>query len=160
MSSLLHVPQSVYSTPALPALRIADLLDVEPEPFHPSARDLAWDMGYTLGREGVSAWPAFDLAEDARQSFSNGNRAGRTAFEAYQAGRDAGLVESEAVEAPPRFSRVEARAAYCLGYSEGLAECLAATEAWIAEREAERLEDHFGPAGLSDRDVYPVGCMS
>jgi hypothetical protein len=101
--------------------------DSEPEPFHPSAEDLAYDAAYQLARNGELGqwdWPAGDqLAHMTTDMLTS-----------YLAGRDKGYQARKQAELQDEL----------------------ATDAWIREQEAERLEWAYRDLEITDRDMCPL----
>jgi hypothetical protein len=155
------------SGPAVEPLRHEE--DESPT-FEPTARDEAWNNGWLLGRSGVGTYderfgrgcPEGYPSDVALQiEFRTGNRAGLAAHKvAYwrDVARSLGLAGYRDCEPPADLSSDEA-AAYRAGHAAGVTEYdeERACEAWVdsCEREAMERECH-----ISDRDVWPAGCMS
>jgi hypothetical protein len=139
----------------------------EPPSYQPSARDEAWDAGWRFGRSGGSiydgpgdpeGWPS---DRDCQIAFCSGVRAGRQARQVAwwrETARSLALAGYRDCEPPTHLTADEA-AAYRAGYASGVAEFEEerAYEAWVDSCEREAMERE---CRITDRDVYPAGCMS
>jgi hypothetical protein len=133
----------------------------EPEPFHPSEADQAYDLAFAAARIGEPArFRGRSPLEGA--AHLRGTREGTLLFEASQA-RQLGFAmgyETAICEPPAGFGPHEA-AAYREGFAAGLAEFESDREfeAWVASKELERAE--LAPSGpIGDHDIYQPGCVS
>jgi hypothetical protein len=147
-----------------------ETLQDETEPFNPSAAEEAYDTGYRLARDGeigryhpFPRTPGRIVPGDVQLSFLRGRHEGHVArcvVEArelgYESARLAGISE------PPMGMSDREKAAYREGYAEGEDEDARAFEAWVASMEADRLDWAYrdGDSIVSERDIYPMGCVS
>jgi hypothetical protein len=155
--------------PAFPSIDAPEFepirYDGDPEPFHPAAAELAFDLAYTLARQGEPSRrprPGPGRTPEILLAHWRGTRAGTKARQVDQArelGRELGRI-SELSEPPGGLDRDEAKA-YREGFAEGQEDLRdeAQAEHWASEGEEARHR-----AGLSheiaDVDVYPLGCVS
>lgn len=167
MSTLLHVPSPVHSKLAVvwpdDAPDSTDGLPV----YEPTPGDFLYLLGLDLGLEGVRntfsvGLPGHPGPEEwlrLCRGISDGNGE-RALVEARELGRAMGESGSGISEPPAGFSAAE-KAAFRDGYAAGLddfdhAETLCRD--LDRERELACLYGD-GPTYLTDRDIYPPGCI-
>jgi hypothetical protein len=132
---------------------------VEGEPFHPGPADLAYDLAFTLARQGEPAQSPRSLDRAIRRAHFAGSRAGlaaRCCDAARALGRTTGLLAGRD-EAFPGYAAAEATA-FAAGEAERAEDV--EFEAWVASAEAERAERAFADP-IADIDIYRrIGAVS
>jgi hypothetical protein len=155
-----------------PVVEVLDDRDFTPseESFVPTLEDEAYWAGYTSAKEGERGWLLLghQVVRDMGFAFSRGQYEGhrdRQIIEAKELGRELGIISD--IACPPGGFCDAEKAAYRKGFAIGQAEferavafevaCMeedARLEAWIELQERDR------PYEITDRDMWPAGCMS
>jgi hypothetical protein len=155
-------PFAAIASPPLESLDVEPFVSPEDAGFEPSEGDLAWWTAFSRALEGSNAdMPRFGLSDDSvRMRWAMGKRAGVKARQIAEA-KELGVALGRSIggcEAPSGLTPWEAEA-----FREGLAiaEAEAREEAMERDFDRDRFEEVMaGEFNISDRDVWPMGCMS
>jgi hypothetical protein len=136
---------------------------LEPEPFMPSAEDLAYDLAFAAARIGEPARFRGD-SPLVGAAHIRGTREGTLLFEAGQARRlgfAMGYECETGISEPPAGFAAHEASAYREGFAAGVAEFESDREfeAWVSSREMELAEVALSRP-IADHDIYRPGCVS